>query len=148
MRPTTNTRLTFGLMLTAAVAMLSTTACMRAPNPDVEFAQHAWSAHRGVMGEPVETIYYEDEAGRPRYRTYGIFRNQEDGRWGVSWADYGRVSQYRYEATLFPAYPLNMHASRDQALQAAERAAIDFRFEVGVHTDPVGAPNRIATSPR
>jgi hypothetical protein len=128
--------------------LLSTVACMRTPNPNVEFAQHAWSAHRGVMGEPVETIYYDDDAGRPRYRTYGIFRNQDDGRWGVTWADYGRVSQYRYEATLFPTYPQSMHGTREEALQAAERAAIDFRFEVGVHTDPIGAPNRVATSPR
>jgi hypothetical protein len=83
-RQTSILRPGLGLLLAASAVLLSTVACMRTPNPNVEFAQHAWSAHRGVMGEPVETIYYDDDAGRPRYRTYGIFRNQDDGRWGVT----------------------------------------------------------------
>ncbi len=126
-------------LLLVAICLLAMVGCMRPPNPNLEFAQHAWSAHRGVLGEPVETIYYADDAERPRYRTYGVFRDQDDGRWGVSWADYGRVSQYRYEATHFPTYPLGMHPTREEALAAAEVAAIGFRFEVGVHTDPIGA---------
>jgi len=124
------------------MVLFAVVGCVRPPNPDVEFARHAWTAHRGVVGEPVETIYYADEADRPRYRTYGIYRDRDDGRWGVSWADYGRVSQYRYEATHYPNQPLAMFESREEAIKSAERAAIDFRFEVGVHSDPIGAPNR------
>jgi hypothetical protein len=111
---------------------------MRPPNPPVEFAQHAFSAHRGEGGVPVETIYYATELGEPRYRTFGIFVRPDDQRWSMTWADYGRVSPYRFEATSFPANPVATFSTREEALMAAERAAIDFRFVVNVHTDPPG----------